>query len=72
MVISKYSFPLPNNGERYDLSQDELVTLLDNAYNCGFKYARDIYDPSRQGTITWASSEDKDDPNKWYVVGGIK
>jgi hypothetical protein len=25
MVISKYSFPLPNNGDRYDLSQNELV-----------------------------------------------
>ena len=32
MVISRYSFPLPNNGERYDLSQDELVVLLDAAY----------------------------------------
>ena len=60
MVISKYSFPLPNHGDRYDLSQNELVELLDNAYNCGFEHARDAYDPSRQGTVTWASSEDID------------
>ena len=73
MVISRYSFPLPNNGDRYDLSQDELVKLLDNAYNCGFEYARDVYDPSRQGTISWASYENKDDHNKWYIYnGGIK
>lgn len=65
MVFTKYNFPLPNNGDRYDLSQNELVELLDNAYNCGFKYARDIYDSSRQGTITWASSEDIDDNTKW-------
>ena len=68
MVISKYSFPLPNNGDRYDLSQDELVELLDNAYNCGFEHARDAYDPSRLGTITWASSEDIDDSAKWKEV----
>ena len=72
MVISKYNFPLPNNGDRYDLSQNELVELLDNAYNCGFEHARDAYDPSLQGEITWASSEDKDDPNKWYTIGDIK
>lgn len=57
MVISKYTFPLPNNGEKYDLSQNELVELLDKAYDCGFEYARDIYDPKRQGTISWASSD---------------
>ena len=68
MIISKYSFPLPNNGDRYDLSKNELVELLDNAYNCGFEHARDAYDPSRQGTVTWASSEDIDDNNKWKEV----
>ena len=72
MIISKYSFPLPNNGDRYDLSQAELVKLLDSAYDCGFEHARDTYDPSRQGTVTWASSEDMDDPNKWYMIGGTK
>ena len=68
MVISKYSFPLPNSGDKYDLSQNELIELLDNAYNCGFEHARDIYDPSRQGTITWASSEGIDDNTRWKEV----
>ena len=44
MVISRYSFPLPNNGERYDLSQDELVVLLDAAYQNGWDQARNTYD----------------------------
>ena len=65
MVISRYTFPLPNNGMRYDLSQDELVELLDKAYNCGFEYARDIYDPARKGVITWASS---DNNTEWKEV----
>jgi len=38
MIMSKYSFPLPNNGERYDLSQDELIKLLDAAYDSGWQY----------------------------------
>lgn len=67
MVISHYTFPLPNNGERYDLSQAELIELLDKAYNSGFEYARDIYDPERQGVLTWTSSKDQDDPNKWNI-----
>ena len=61
MMIKLFDFPLPNNGERYDLSQNELVELLNNAYNCGFEHARDAYDSSRQGIVTWASSEDIDD-----------
>lgn len=68
MVISKYSFPLPNNGDRYDLSQNELIELLDKAYNCGFEHARDAYDPSRRGVTTWASTEDIDDNSKWKEV----
>lgn len=70
MVQTKYDFPLPNNGERYDLSQDELVKILDHVYECGFENARDAYDPSRQGILTWASTEDIDNPNKWYIYGG--
>ena len=62
MVISRYSFPLPNNGERYDLSQDELVKILDHAYDCGFENARNAYDPSRQGKLTYTSYEDWDTP----------
>ena len=68
MVILKYNFPLPNDGDRYNLSQKELIELLDNAYNCGFEYARDIYDPSRQGTVTWASYENQNDNTQWKEV----
>ena len=59
MVISHYTFPLPNNGERYDLSQAELVELLDKAYNNGFEHARDIYDPARKGTVSYSSYPDE-------------
>jgi len=68
MVISHYSFPLPNNGERYDLSQAELVELLDKAYNNGFEHAKNIYDPARQGITVWASSENINDNTKWEEV----
>lgn len=70
MVQMKYDFPLPNKGEGYDLSQEELVQILDHVYDCGFENARNIYDPARQGVVTWASTEDIDDPNKWYIYGG--
>lgn len=68
MVQTKYDFPLPNDGERYNLSQDELVKILDHVYECGFENARDVYDPSRQGVLTWASSEDVDDNTRWKEV----
>ena len=55
MVFTKYDFPLPNNGERYNLSQEELVKILDHVYECGFENARNTYDPARQGVTTWAS-----------------
>ena len=61
MVFTKYSFPNPNNGDRYDLSQSELVELLDKVYYKGFDDAQSIYDPARQGILTWTSSEDIDD-----------
>ena len=52
MVFVKYNFPLPNNGERYDLSQDELVKLLEDAYQKGWDHAREIYDPKMHTTTT--------------------
>ena len=58
MIMALYEFPLPNNGERYDLSKEELVNLLDRAYHNGFDHARNIYDSSRQGVLTWTSSDD--------------
>lgn len=59
-VFSKYSFPNPNNGERYDLSRDELVMLLDNAYNSGWAHARELYDESCHSITTTASYEWKE------------
>lgn len=37
MVFVRYDFPLPNNGDRYDLSLEELDKLLDSVYQKGFK-----------------------------------
>ena len=67
-VFSKYSFPNPNNGERYDLSRDELVALLDNAYNNGWAHARELYDESMHSVTTAASFENIDDNTKWKEV----
>ncbi len=68
MVQVLYDFPLPNNGERYDLSQEELHKILEHVYNCGFENARNAYDPSRQGILTWVSTEDIDDNTRWKEV----
>jgi len=41
MTQTTYDFPLPNNGERYDLSLQELDELLSKAYYKGFKDGQD-------------------------------
>ena len=41
MTQITYDFPLPNNGEKYDLSQQELYELLSKAYYKGFKDGQD-------------------------------
>ena len=64
-VFCKYSFPNPNDGNNYKFTPAELVKLLDKVYENGFEHARDIYDPARRGTTSWASSEDIDDSNRW-------
>ena len=56
MVQVLYNIPLPNNGERYDLSKEELNDLLYKAYRNGFEHARDVYDPERQAILTAAST----------------
>ncbi len=68
MVFTKYSFPNPNNGDRYDLSRDELVKLLDNAYNSGWAYAKELYDESNHSVTTAASYENQDDNTRWKEV----
>ena len=35
MMQVKFNYPLPNNGDRYDLSKEELVELLQKAYDNG-------------------------------------
>ena len=65
MIQSLYEYPLPNNGERYDLSQEELLDLLQKAYDNGWHYgygaAQVKYD---KNMTTWASSEPKN-KNEW-------
>ena len=69
MLISKYSFPNPNNGERYDLSQKELVELLDKAYKNGWDQAREVYDKSLYKVTTTASMyENMDDNTRWKEI----
>ena len=61
-IQSMFDFPLPNNGDRYDLSQEELVTLLQKAYDNGWNYARQAYDKSYVKTEVYPSKEDWDRP----------
>ena len=42
MLFVRYDFPLPNNGDRYDLSQDELHKLLDSVYERGYTHGVDV------------------------------
>lgn len=42
MVQIRFEYPLPNNGDRYDLSEQELVALLRKAYENGRKQAQDF------------------------------
>ena len=65
MVMTLYDFPNPNNGDRYDLSQEELDALLYKAYMNGFKRGKEVTSP-----IVTASTliEDRDDNTKWKEV----
>lgn len=38
MIFSRYNYPLPNNGDRYDFSQEELRKLLDSVYERGYTH----------------------------------
>lgn len=50
MIQALFEFPLPNNGDRYDLSEEELVELLQKAYENGRR--------SNQGwsTTSWSNT----------------
>lgn len=42
-IIQKlFDYPLPNNGDRYDLSEEELVELLQRAYDNGRKCGEEL------------------------------
>ena len=63
MIQVLYDFPLPNNGDRYDLSPEELDALLYKAYMNGYQWGREVATPTV--VTTSASYEDIDDPTKW-------
>ena len=42
MFFVRYTFPLPNNGDRYDFSQEELRKLLDSVYECGYTHGVEV------------------------------
>ena len=66
MIQALYDFPLPNNGDRYDLSQEELDALLYKAYMNGFQWSKEVATPTV--VTTSASIEDKDDNTRWKEV----
>ena len=62
MVVTKYDFPCPNSHGRYDLSMDELVELLDQAYENGLKQGKLCADTSYTASATY---ENMDDNSRW-------
>ena len=56
MVFAKYTYPLPNDGLKYSLSEQELVELLDAAYDNGFKHGVQIAPPEETTTISRSSN----------------
>lgn len=50
MIFSRYNYPLPNNGDHYDFSQEELLKLLDSVYERG--YAHGVESTIEPETIT--------------------
>lgn len=52
MLQVLFSYPLPNNGDRYDLSKEELRELLQKAYDSGFKVGK-----SNEGITTTYATE---------------
>ena len=66
MIQTLYDFPLPNNGDRYDLSQEELDALLYKAYMNGFQWGKEVATPTV--VTTSISIEDKDDSTNWKEI----
>ena len=53
MIFERYRFPLPNNGDRYDFSQEELVKLLDSVYERGYTHGVEITNISPTVTASY-------------------
>ena len=68
MMHVKYSMPLPNYGDEYRLTEDELVKLLDNAYANGFSDAKDLYD-AKLRTTTCATSMGNEEWRRAQEIG---
>jgi len=64
MLVAKYDIPLPNNGDKYSLTQDELIKLLNRVYELGYEDARN----ASSHTVAWASSDMGDEQNDWYNI----
>ena len=60
MIMTMYEMPLPNNGERYDLSQDELDELLHKAYRNGWKYGYELAEVKYNKSMTTSASYPND------------
>ena len=61
MIMELFSYPNPNNKDRYDLSEEELVALLQKAYDNGYQHAKEIYDKSNTCVITNATWRNRND-----------
>lgn len=51
MIQEKYSFPLPNCGEDYKLTKEELISLLDAAWQNGYDTVSRNFD-TKVGSLT--------------------
>jgi hypothetical protein len=69
MIQALYDSPLPNNGDRYDLSQEELDDLLYKAYMNGYKWGKEVSAATVIATTSnGAFFTDKDDPTNWKEI----
>lgn len=51
MIQELFDYPLPNNGDRYDLSKEELVELLRKAYDNGKQHNQGFWTTYWNNTI---------------------
>jgi hypothetical protein len=56
----RYEFPLPNDGEGYKFTENELVELLDKVYEKGREYERSLVEVELGRVITKSVRSAKD------------